>query len=284
MSIRNSSRLSHLKLLLLLLSCTLSFASELNPDSLRKLDFKQNLNSQVDLDLPFVDDAGTPVHLRDYFGDKPAILMMGYYECPMLCNLVLNGLVQGMSEIKAGNLKQLSVIFVSIDPSETPHLAAAKKKTYLERYGSLHPGEEWHFLTGKAPHIAKLAADIGFNYQYDPSIKQFAHPSGIVILTPSGLISQYILGIKYNPALLQQAIQTAKEKQIGSRASDFLLLCFFYQPLTGKYSATIMIVIRVLAILVMATLAFYIARSLRSNRLPKATPKTAIPDEISSSS
>ncbi|MGN6385039.1 MAG: SCO family protein [Verrucomicrobiota bacterium] len=284
MSIRNSSSITWVKLLLLLISCTLSFASELNPDSLRKLDFKQNLNSQVDLDLPFVDDAGTPVHLRDYFGDKPAILMMGYYECPMLCNLVLNGLVQGMSEINAGNLKQLSIIFVSIDPSETPQLAAAKKKTYLERYGSLHPGEEWHFLTGKAPDIAKLAASIGFNYQYDPSIKQFAHPSGIVILTPSGLISQYILGIKYNPALLQQAIQTAKEKKIGSRASDFLLLCFFYQPLTGKYSATIMIIIRGLAILVMATLTVYIARSLRSHRPPETTPNTSSPDEISSSS
>jgi len=245
-----------------------SNAAELTPQSLKKLSYEQKLGSQLNLDLRFVDDSGKPVLLRSLFGDKPAVLMMGYYECPMLCNLVLNGLVQSLQEIKPASRKPVNIIFVSIDPKENSMIAAAKKKTYLARYGSLGAGEEWHFLTGRTNEIAELAKTIGFNYEYDPYLQQYAHPSGLVLITPDGKVSSYMLGIKYASAGLQSQLAEARGSKIGSPVEQLLLLCFFYQPLTGKFSGMILLAIRAFAICLVAGLGVYIWRNSHRSRRP----------------
>ena len=149
------------------------------PDVLKKVGFDQRLNQQVPLDLQFTDETGKSVKLRDYFGEKPVILVLAYYKCPMLCTLVLNGLTRGMREIPFTIGKEFNVVVVSFNPHETPDLAAKKKDTYLTSYG--RPGGDWHFLTGKQDEITKLTEAVGFRYQYDAKTDQYIHASGIMI-------------------------------------------------------------------------------------------------------
>jgi protein SCO1 len=232
---------------LLLLALVLSGAAQtLTENQLSQISFDQRLNSQVSLDLPFRDESGKSVTLRDYFGGKPVVLVLGYYQCPMLCTLTFNGMVEAMNDMKWTIGREFAVVHVSIDPAETPGLAAAKKETYLKRYGRAGADAGWHFLTGDEPNIRKLADEVGFHYAYDASIKQYAHPSGLVILTPDGKVAKYFFGVTFSPAQLYGALQDASKRKVGSPIERLVLLCFHYSPIKGKYGALIMNVVRIL--------------------------------------
>jgi len=256
--------------LLLALSCLLqgpsAHAQSLNPQSLSRVRFEQKLNAQVSLDLPFRDEAGRAVKLGDYFQNKPVILVLGYYECPMLCTLTLNGMIESLEDIKWNVGNQFDIISVSINPQEGPALAAAKKKTYLRRYGRAGAEQGWHFLTGNQPAIAALADQIGFHYAYDPAVKQYAHPSGLVVLTPKGRVAQYLFGIKFAPNDLYSALAGARGNQIGPRIRELVLLCFCYSPIHGKYGPTIMLGVRILGGATLAALIWLMVSMLRLER------------------
>src|SRR5579863_6394447 len=169
------------------------------PPALREVRFDQKLNDQVPLELPFLDESGSTVRLANYFRDKPVILVLAYFRCPMLCDQVLNGMVQAMLDIPFDVGKEFNVITVSFDARETPEMATAKKKTYLERYGRPGAAAGWHFLTGSEDSIKRLTDAVGFHFSYDAKNDQFAHAAGIVLLTPGGKISRYFHDIRYSP-------------------------------------------------------------------------------------
>lgn len=238
-------RISSLILLALLLSNGLG-AATLSDQTLANINFEQKLNTQVSLELPFRDESGKQVRLASYFGGKPVILVLGYYECPMLCSLVLNGMVESLLDLKWTIGNQFQVVNVSINPRETPALAAAKKRTYLKRYGRAAAGAGWHFLTGEEPAIKRLADEVGFQYAYDPATGQYAHPSGLVILTPEGKVARYFFGVAFSANDLYLALQGASDHKVGSPIQRLILLCFHYNPITGKYSPAILLIVRLL--------------------------------------
>jgi protein SCO1/2 len=214
------------------------------PAALRGVGIDQHLNEQVPLDLSFRDDAGETVKLGDYFGKKPVILALVYYECPMLCTLTLNGLVGALKAISFDPGKQFEVVVVSFNPEETPKLAAAKKASYLGRYG--RPGTEqgWHFLTGDATSIHRLAEAVGFHYRYLPEQKQYAHATGITLLTPQGKVSRYFFGVDFSPRDLRLGLVEASNDKIGNPVDQVILYCYHYDPATGTYSAVAMNIVR----------------------------------------
>jgi protein SCO1/2 len=236
--------------------------NSLTDDQLLQIKFDQKLNSQISPDLVFRDETGKQIRIGNYLSQRPIVLVLGYYGCPMLCTLVLNGAISTFQDLKWNVGENFDVIFVSIDPTETPQLAAEKKKTYVRSYGRGNP-DGWHFLTGGKNSIQKLAADVGFHFAYDPGIKQFAHPSGLIILTPDGKISRYLFGVTYSAADLNSALREADAKKIGSPVEQFILLCFHYAPLTGKYGNLIMIAVRVSGIAMMITLGAIIFKQTR---------------------
>ncbi len=232
-------------------------------DVLKKIQFDQKLGAHISLNTQFRDETGKPVRLGDYFGKKPVILVLGYYGCPMLCTFVLNGLIGSLQDIKWEIGNQFEVINISIDPNETPVLAAAKKKAYVRRYGRHDASQGWHFLTGGEPAIRRLAGEVGFNYAYDPAIKQYAHPSGLVILTSQGEVTHYLSGVIYSTKGLNDALVGASNRKIGSPVQQLFLLCFHYSPITGKYGSLIMIVVRVFGVAILLALAGCIAAMFR---------------------
>lgn len=214
------------------------------PPLLRNVTIDQRLNQQVPLDIPFRDEAGQTVQLRQYFHDKPVILSLVYYDCPMLCTLVLNGLVRAMRVISLSAGNQFTVVTVSFDPRETPALAAAKKREYLDRYRRAGAEAGWHFLTGDEPSIQALTRAVGFRYTFDPKSGQWAHASGVMVLTPGGRLARYFYGVEYSGRDLRLALVEASANKIGSPADQFLLFCFHYDPATTKYGLAIMNLIR----------------------------------------
>lgn len=214
------------------------------PASLRGVGFDQRLNQQVPLGAAFHDEAGREVRLGDYFTNKPVILVLIQYQCPMLCGEILNGLVRAMLDMSLSAGKDFEVLTVSFDSREGPDLAVAKKAAYLERYG--RPGAErgWHFLTGDEDSIHRLTEAVGFHYTYDAEKDRFAHASGIMLLTPSGKISRYFYDVKYPPRDLRLGLVEASEGRIGSRVDQVLLFCFHYDPQEGKYGLAIMNIVR----------------------------------------
>jgi protein SCO1/2 len=215
------------------------------PPGLSKVGIDQRLNEQVPLDLHFKDEQGRVVRLGDYFHNgRPVIISLVYYNCPMLCGEVLNGMSAAFKVLKFTPGKEYEVITLSIDPREKPELAAAKKRSYIERLD--RPGAEagWHFLTGERPQIDALADAIGWHYQYDPKIDQFAHAAGIVLVTPQGRISQYYYGIEFSARDMRLGIIQASGNRIGSLADQVLLYCYHYDPRTGKYGAVIYNIVR----------------------------------------
>ena len=237
-------RISILLLFLVASAC----AQTLSDDALAQIRFEQKLNAQVSLNLPFRDEDGQPARLSQYFGHKPVLLVLGYYECPMLCTLVLNGMVESAADMKWSIGREFEVVNVSINPHETPALAAAKKRTYVKRYGRSGAAQGWHFLTGEEGALRQLADEVGFRYAYDPTSKQYAHPSGLVVLTPQGKISGYLFGVTFAPKDLYGALRTAAGNEVGSPIQQLILLCFHYNPITGKYSGTIIVILRVLGV------------------------------------
>jgi protein SCO1 len=190
----------------------------------------------VPLDLMFKDEAGRSVRLGDYFGSKPVVLSLVYYDCPMLCTQVLNGMASSFKTLSFSVGKEFEVVTVSFDPREKPELAAKKKEMYLQRLNSPGAAAGWHFLTGEEAEIKQLAQAVGFRYAFDPATNQFAHASGIMVLTPQGKLARYFYGIEYAPKDLRLGLVEASAGKIGSPVDAVLLYCYHYDPATGKYA------------------------------------------------
>ena len=234
------------------------------PELLKDVGIDQKLNDSVPLDLAFRDEAGRPVTLGQFFAGKPVVLSLVYYNCPMLCTQVLNGMERSLRDVPMDIGKQFSVVTVSIDPTERPALASAKRALYTGLYGRLGAIEGWHFLTGDEPQIKQLANAVGFRYAYDAQSKQFAHASAIMILTPEGRISRYLYGIQYSTRDLRLGLVEASEGKIGTPVDQILLFCYHYDPATGKYSLLISRILKaagVFTILVIGIGIFLLARS-----------------------
>ena len=215
------------------------------PDVLREVGIDQKLGESLPLDLAFRDETGRTVRLGDYFGERPVIVSLVYYECPMLCTVVLNGLTKALRAMTLDVGRDFEIVTVSIDPRETPELAAQKKAATLERYGREGAADGWHFLTGDAEAIATLADAIGFRYRYDPAIDQYAHGAGIVAATPEGRLARYFYGVEFSARDLRLGLVEASENRIGTVADQILLLCYHYDPETGRYGRAALLSVRV---------------------------------------
>ena len=240
--------------------------AQLTDADLRKITFDQKPGAQISPELQVRDENGKPVKIGDYLGRRPVILVPGYYRCPMLCTLVLNGLVESMQDLRGNVGEEYDVVNFSIDPAETPALAAAKKASYLRSYGRPGAAAGWHFLTGDEATIRKLCDEIGFHYAYDPVAKQYAHPSGFVVLTPQGKIVRYFFGVDFPGKDLDAALVSASDNRTGSPIRELLLLCFHYSPVTGKYGNLILYSVRTCGIATLAILGVLIARGIRRKR------------------
>ncbi len=232
----------------------------------QRIGIDQKLGDQLPLDLPFVDSDGNPVHLRDYFGDKPIILSLVYFDCPMLCTQVINSLLRAMNVLSFGAGTEFDVLTISIDPGETPELANAKKIEYLKNYRGREGSTGWHFLTGDQQQIDQLAAAVGFRYEYDEPTDQYIHASGIMVLTPEGKLARYFYGIDYPPRDLRWGLVEAADGAIGNPVDQLLLLCYSYDPMTGKYGLYIRNSLRIGGLATILALGSFIVVMLRRER------------------
>jgi protein SCO1 len=246
--------------------------ANVRPPYLENVGIEQHLDAQVPPDLAFIDDTGRAVKLGDYFGAKPLILNLVYYNCTMLCGEALAGLTGAMKPMKFDVGKEFDIITVSFNPQETPALAAKKKQDYLKRYGRAGAASGWHFLTGPAESIDALTKAVGFQYQYDPNSKQYAHATAIMILTPQGHISRYFYGVEFPPKDLRMGLVEASENKIGNAVDQILLYCYHYNPATGKYGAVVTNMLRLgggVTILFLAVLLLILFR------LEKIAPRSS---------
>ncbi|HBB94015.1 MAG TPA: SCO family protein [Blastocatellia bacterium] len=219
------------------------------PPVLKKVGIDQHLNEQLPLDAVFKDEQGRDVRLGQFFNGKPVVLSLVYYQCPMLCNQVMNGMLGSFRQISFNVGEQFEAVTVSFDPNETPVLAAAKKQTYVAGYNRANGAAGWHFLTGDAANIKRLADAVGFRYTWDEQTKQFAHASGIMIATPEGKLARYFYGIDYPPKDLRLSLVEASANKIATPVDALMLYCYHYDPSTGKYGVVIMNVMRVAGVI-----------------------------------
>jgi protein SCO1/2 len=210
-----------------------------HPNLLKQVRFDQQLNHSIPLNLAFTDEHGQAVELGQYFGRKPVILTLVYYTCPMLCTQVLNGLDRSLKNIPPTIGKDFNVVTVSIDPSDTPVLAATKQEMYTGMYNRPGAAQGWNFLVGQESQIKQLADAVGFHYAYDPDSKQYAHAAGIMVLTPEGKLSSYLYGVQYRERDLRLALDQASQGKIGSPIDKALLYCYHYDAQNGKYDLLI---------------------------------------------
>jgi protein SCO1/2 len=228
------------------------------PQVLQQVGVAQHLNQQLPLDAQFVDETGKTVHLGDYFGKHPAILTLVYYNCPMLCSEEMDGLSGALQMVKLTPGKDFDVIVVSIDPSDTPEVAAKKKAYYVKRYGRPETAEGWHFLTGQRPAIDAVTNAVGFGYVRVPGpdgkLTQFAHASSIEVVTTSGKLAQYYLGVEYSPKDMLLGLIEASDNKIGSPVANILTYCYHYDPQTNKHSLVIARVVQLGGMVTMAGL------------------------------
>jgi protein SCO1/2 len=221
------------------------------PDALENIGIDQNLNAQLPLDAVFKDENRNNVKLGEYFGkERPVILALVYYECPMLCNEVLNGMTGSLKGLSFEAGKEFDVVAISFDAREHAKegLAMSKKKGYLERYNRKGTEDGWHFLTGDQTEIDKVTKAVGFNYKFDEKTNQFAHAGGIMIATPEGKMSRYLYGIDYAPADIKFSLMESSKNKIGSPAEQLYLYCYHYDPATGTYGFAILRVLRLAGI------------------------------------
>ncbi len=248
---------------LCLLTAIAAIAQPLNtwkPAALKTVGIDQRMGAQVPLDSPFNDEDGRPVTLRQYLG-KPVILALVYYQCPSLCNMILNGVVRSVKGLKMTAGNEYDVVAVSFDARETPEMAAAKKKSYAAEYGRGEQG--WHFLTGSETSSRSLADAVGFHYTFDPVSNQFAHASAIMILTPEGRVARYFYGIDYPARDVRFGLEEASEGRISSAVDQILLYCYHYDPSNGKYGLVIMRALRVAGLLTLGCLLTFMFVMLR---------------------
>jgi protein SCO1/2 len=233
------------------------------PELLKQVGIDQKLNDQIPLDLAFRDEHGNPVQLRQFFGQKPVILSLVYFNCPMLCTQVLNGLTGSLKLQSLDAGKDFNVLTISIDPTDKPLVAEARQEMYTGMYGRAGAAQGWRFLTGEDSQIKQLASAVGFRYAFDPDSKQYAHASAIMVLTPEGRISRYLYGISYPSRDLRLALVEASEGKIGTPVDSILLFCYHYDPHTGKYGLLISRVIQTgggLTVLFLGVLIVVLAR------------------------
>ena len=243
------------------------------PAPLRSIGFDQNIDQRVPLDTLFRDESGATVRLGDYFGRRPVVLVFAYFDCPMLCTQVINGLSSALGVLSLVPGKDFEIVTVSFNPRDTPAAAAAKKAVYLERYKQPGAAGSWHFLTGDESSIERLTQAAGFRYAWDADTKQFAHPSGIIVLTPDGRLARYLFGIEYGPRDLRFGIVEASAGKVGTPVDSLLLYCYHYDPMTGRYGLAIMRVMRLAgAATVLALVAFILAMVRRERRGPAPQP------------
>jgi protein SCO1/2 len=244
----------------------------LTPGDLSRLKFEQHAGQQISRDLVFRDETGRTLKFGELFGTKPRILVLGYYRCPMLCTMINDGLINALENLRANVGADFDVVDLSIDPNETPADAADKKALYVRRYGRASAAAGWHCLVGDEKNIAQLADEVGYRYAYDPQLKQYAHPSGIIVLTPDGKVSRYIYGVTFNSTELRDAIAAANRGESSSVLSQIFLLCYHYNPITGKYGALILSILRIASIGFVALLGLWIFRITRQSQ--KAAAQT----------
>lgn len=232
------------------------------PAPLREAKIEQRLGEQLPLDLTFRDEAGRTVRLGEYFGAKPVMIALVYYDCPMLCNQVLNGLSGALRALSFDVGKEFDIVTVSFDPREGPEAATRKKQGYMQEYKRPTAATGWHFLTGDEASILKLTDAVGFYFTYDERTNQFAHASGVMIATPEGKLSHYFYGIEYAPKELRLGLVQASQNKIGNPVDQLLLYCYHYDPATGKYGPVVMNIVRVagIATLVAFGILFWLMR------------------------
>ncbi len=232
------------------------------PDAVSRAGFEQKLDAQIPLDLTFRDEAGNEVRLGDYFGDKPVMLALVYFQCPMLCNVIMNGMMDVMKDIKFKPGTDYEIVTVSFNHLEGPELAAAKKETYLANLGMEGADKGWHFLTGDEASIAKLAETVGFTFSWVEETEEYAHASGIMIATPEGHLSHYFFGVVFNPKDVRLGLVDASQGRIGSPVDQLLLFCYHYDPASGAYSAAIMKIIQIACMVTVGLIGGFMGLSL----------------------
>jgi protein SCO1/2 len=241
------------------------------PAPLREIGFDQNLDQHVPLDVAFRDESGRAVRIGEFFGARPVVMVFAYFECPMLCTQVVNGLASALAVTSLQPGRDFEVVVVSFDPRDTPASAAAKKAAFLDRYRHDAAAGAAHFLTGEQASIERLTRAAGFRYVWDKDTQQFAHPSGIIVLTPDGRLARYLFGIEYGPRDLRFGIVEASNGKVGNPADALLLYCYHYDPMTGRYGFVIMRALRIAGVAtVLALGAFIVVMVRREKRLSAA--------------
>lgn len=251
---------------ILALSTGYSLAQKYSRELQNTIGIDQKLGEQIPLDLTFTNEAGQSVRIGDYFGDKPIVLTLVYYDCPMLCNQVLTSLLRAMNVLAFGIGTEFDVLTVSVDPGETHDLAAAKRAEYLKNYRGRDGSNGWHFLTGEQDQIERLASAVGFRYEYEEQTDQYIHASGIMVLTPAGKLARYFYGIDYPPRDLRWGLVEAADGAIGSAVDQLLLMCYSYDPMTGKYGVYIRNSLRIGAVATVLALGSFVVVMLRRER------------------
>ena len=236
------------------------------PRPLREIGFDQNLDQYVPLDVPFRDESGRTVRLADYFGSRPVVLVFAYYDCPMLCTQVINGLSTALNILSLAPGKDFEIVTVSFNPRDTPATASAKKAVYLGRYTRDGAAQAWHFLSGDQPSIDRLTKAAGFRYVWDAETKQFAHPTGVIVLTADGRLSRYLFGIEYGPRDLRYALVEASAGGVGNAVDTLLLYCYHYDPMTGRYGFVVMRAVRIAGAATVLALASFIIVMVRKEK------------------
>lgn len=240
------------------------------PKLLDKVTITQKLNQQLPLSAEFVDETGKPVHLGDYFGKRPAILALVYYNCPILCSEELKGLAGALEMVNFTPGKDFDIVVVSIDPAEKPELAAQQKRKYLKFYGKPETANGWHFLTGQKPAIDAISDAAGFGYVRMPGpdgkLTQFAHASSIEIVTPEGKMAQYYLGVEYSPKDLRLGLVEASDHKIGSPVDEILTYCYHYDPRQNTHSLVVARVVQLGGVFTVMGLGGFMAAMFRNDR------------------
>jgi protein SCO1/2 len=230
----------------------------LSPGDLSRVTLEQHPGLQLSRDLVFRDENAQQFRFGTLAAKQPTVLVPGYYRCPMLCPLINDGLIQALQDLRASVGRDFQVVDFSIDPGDTPADAARKKSEYLRRYGRKDASEGWHCIVGDQRSIARLADEIGFRYAYDPETKQYAHPSGVIVLTPEGKISRYIFGATFDARELRDALIAARDGESRPTLSKLFLLCYHYNPITGKYGSLIMSIVRIAGIVTVLVLTGFV--------------------------
>jgi protein SCO1/2 len=241
------------------------------PSPLKEVTIEQKLDSQLPLDTPFKDEHGNAVQLGDYFGKRPVVLALVYYECPMLCTQILNGMVRAAKVMTLTPGKDYDVVAISFDARETPKMAAAKKAVYVHDYGHPETADGWHFLTGSVDSVKRVTDAVGFRYKWDVYTAQFAHASAIYVLTPQGRLSKYFYGIEYSPKDMRLGLVEASHNKIGNAVDQILLFCYHFDPTSAKYTMVALSILRAAGAATLLTLGGFVFIMLRRDRRQKGS-------------